>query len=202
MKHLYSTVVLLAAAACAITTVVGQSPSDPGDVLARYAACRLPDGPDVVETAPLSPGVHRRPIQTRNGEQMIDMEEGKRVMFAYPDEDFYANLKAERLPAATYAAEKQLLIQDFDHTLASGDGETRNDGMKPTLNGFEIYGLDRDKREGGVLGIYLFFDETRHDVVTIYFLNQEPPVRFKTMEEYARLRDAFLQSYTKCLASR
>jgi hypothetical protein len=31
--------------------------------------------------------------------------------------------------------------------------------MKPRLNGFEIQGLDRSKREGGVLGIYLFFDD-------------------------------------------
>jgi len=172
-----------------------------GDELARYSACKMPDGLKVVETAPLAPGVSRRPVQTDHGEQMVEMEQGKRVMLAYPGEDFYANLKAERLRAATYQSEKRILIDEFDYILASGDN-ARNYAIKPKLNGFEIYGLDRSKREGGVLGIYLFFDDMRHDVVTIYFLNQEPPVRFKTMEEYAKLRDNFLQAYTSCLAGR
>ena len=171
------------------------------DILARYAACKMPDGLEVVETAPLAPGVHRRPVQTIHGEQMITMEAGKRVMFAYPGEDFYANLKAERLPSATYAEEKQILIEDFDHTLAASTASSRNYSLKPKLNGFSIYGLDREKREGGVLGIYLLFDDNRHDAITIYFLNQEPPTRFQTMEQYGKLRDSFLQAYTSCLAT-
>ena len=119
-------------------------------------------------------------------------------MFAYPDEDFYANVKVEILPKDGYAESKQALIGDFDHTLASGNNP-RNYSLKPSLHEFDIRGLDRVKREGGVLGIYLLFDDSTRTVVTIYFLNQEPPKRFKTIEEYAGIRDRFLDGYTTCI---
>ncbi len=119
-------------------------------------------------------------------------------MFAYPNEDFYANVKVELLPSDSYTHSKEALISEFDRILASGD-DSRNYSLKPMLNGFEIQGLDRNKREGGVLGIYLFFDNPSHTVTTIYFLNQEPPKRFTTMAEYAVLRDRFLNEYTSCI---
>jgi len=126
------------------------------------------------------------------------MTDGRRIMFAYPNEDVYANVKVEILPAEGYAESKDALIGDFEHILAS-DNTSRNYALKPRLNGFEIQGLDRSKREGGVLGIYLFFDDPTRTVTTIYFLNQEPPKRFKTMQEYAVLRDRFLNEYTSCI---
>jgi hypothetical protein len=126
------------------------------------------------------------------------MADGRRIMFAYPNEDFYANVKVETLPATGYAQSKDALISDFEHTLASGDN-SRNYSLKQTLNVFEIQGLDRAKREGGVLGIYLLFDNPTRTVTTIYFLNQEPPKRFTTMTEYATLRDHFLNEYTACI---
>jgi hypothetical protein len=126
------------------------------------------------------------------------MTDGRRVMFAYPNEDFYANAKVEILPADSYAKSKEALIGEFNYILASGD-TSRNYALKPQLNGFEIQGLDRTKREGGVLSIYLLFDDPTRTVTTIYFLNQETPTHFKTMAEYASLRDHFLTGYTSCI---
>src|SRR4249919_1978035 len=100
----------------------------------------------------------------------------------------YANLKVEILPEGGYSDPKKALEGNFDYILASGDNQ-RNHKLKPPLNGLEIQGLDRSKREGGVLGIYLPFDDATRTVTTIYFLNQEPPKRFTTMEEYSALRD-------------
>ena len=119
-------------------------------------------------------------------------------MFAYPGEDFYANVKVEILPKEVYAESKVAYIDDFNYTLTSGDN-LRNYTLKPQLNGFQIQGLDRSKREGGVLGIYLMFGDPTHTMTTIYFLNQEPPKRFKTMSEYAAIRDRFLNEYTSCI---
>lgn len=121
-------------------------------------------------------------------------------MYAYPGEDFYANVKAELLPAASYTQQQQTLLDNFDHMVAGG-GVSRNYALKPTLHGLPVYGMDRDALEGGVLGVYLLFLPVQHAVVTIYFLNQEPEHRhFKTMGEYAVLRDRFLDSYASCLA--
>lgn len=122
-------------------------------------------------------------------------------MFAYPGEDFYANMKVEVLPADNYANSKTELVDNFEYVLAS-DSNQRNYKIKPRLDGFDIQGLDRTKREGGVLGLYLLFDDATHTVATIYFLNREPPKRFKTMEAYSDLRDHFLNAYFPCVRAR
>jgi hypothetical protein len=166
----------------------------------RYTACKFSDGLTVVETAPLAPGVHARTVETSKGPRQIEMVEGRRVMFAYPDKDFYATVKVEILQEKNYAETRQSLIDNFDYMLNSGDGNTRNYGLKPTLNGLDVRGLDRDKLEGGVLGLYLLLDDTSRVVTTIYFLNQEPKDRsFQTMEEYRAMRDRFLATYTACV---
>lgn len=119
-------------------------------------------------------------------------------MFAYPGEDFYLNLKVELLPAAHYGESKQALKENLDYLLASGDNG-RSYALKPQMNGFKVSGLDRAKREGGVLGVYLLFDDASRTVMTMYFLNQEPPTRFHTITQYAELRDRFLLGYTACV---
>ena len=132
------------------------------------------------------------------GPYSIALAAGRRVMFAYPDEDFYTNVKVEILSDKGYAASKDALISDFEHTLSSDDN-SRNYALKPQLNQFDIQGLDRSKREGGVLGVYLLFDDPTRTVITIYFLNQEPPKHFHNMQEYASVRDRFLNEYTSCI---
>jgi hypothetical protein len=118
-------------------------------------------------------------------------------MFAYPNTDFYANVKAELLPEANYPQLKQFLLDNF---LYLSHGNIVNTTLHTPLNGFEIHGMDREKLEGGVLGIYLLFDEHAHVVTTIYLLNQEPQYRkFQNINEYHSLREQFLNSYTACI---
>lgn len=168
--------------------------------LVPYTECKLPAGPDVVEVTMLPAAPMTRTVDTLRGPRNVLMEDGVRVMFAYPNTDFYANLKAEQLPGESYAAEKADLISEEDKMLAADDTNSRNYALKPRVQGFEIYGIDRKKLEGGVLGAYLFFDDPTHVVTTIYFLNGNPGRRrFDDMAEYAKLRDGFLESYTSCV---
>lgn len=184
----------------AMEQVVARSDSSAFD---RYTSCKFGDGLAVFETSPLAPGVHARTVQTTKGKKQIELVEGRRVMFAYPDKDFYANVKVEILPEKNYAEARQSLIENFDYVLASGDGNNRNYGLKPTLNGQDVRGLDRDKLEGGVLGLYLLINDTSRTVTTIYFLNQEPKDRsFQTIEEYRSMRDRFLETYTGCISGK
>ncbi len=120
-------------------------------------------------------------------------------MFAYPNTDFYANVKAELLPAANYAQLKGFLLENLQHL---GHGNIMNSTLPSRLNGFEAHGLDREKLEGGVLGIYLLFDDSSRVATTIYMLNQEPQEqKFQTIEDYRHLRDRFLAGYTACIRS-
>jgi hypothetical protein len=128
------------------------------------------------------------------------MTSGLRVMFAYPDTDFYANVKVESLPSGTYAEEKQALLDSWEYSHMTSPGTTINSVMPSSLSGFEIRGFDRDKLEGGVLGLYLMFDDQRRVVTTFYLLNQDPGARkFKSIEEYSHRRETFLETYTDCI---
>jgi len=165
--------------------------------LGAYSNCTFADGLQIVQTDMLPPGVNARPVETPSGERRIDLEAGMRIMFAYPDTDFYANVKAERLPAGNYPELKKILMDNFDYM---AKGNVVNTAVHSPMNGFEVHGLDREKLEGGVLGIYLFLDDATRTVTTIYLLNQEPQNRkFKTIEEYRTLRDRFLPAYTGCI---
>ena len=177
---------------------VNPGPAVPISPFSAYTGCQLQDGLSVVETAPLANGVTDRTVKTALGSEQIPMTAGRRIMFAYPGEDFYANVKVELLPPATYEQSRKALIDNFDYLLASGEN-SRNYSLKPRLNGFAIQGLDRSKREGGVLGVYLLFEDATRTAITIYFLNQEPPKHFANMTEYAALRDRFLTAYTACV---
>ena len=183
----------------AATTVVPAQPPPDAAALTSCTSCQFSDGLQIVHTVPLAPGITSREVETDSGPRQIDMRAGLRVMFAYPETDFYANVKAELLPAANYPQLKQFLLDNFRHLV---HGNTLNTALHSPVNGLEIHGLDREMLEGGVLGIYLLFDDQVHLATTIYLLNQEPQNRkFQTMEEYRGLRDRFLSSYTACIRS-
>lgn len=199
MDRVKRTWVLAIWGSCALGSVLAlaQQPSA-SDKFAPYTTCKLPDGPNVVDVTPLSSGVDSRIVRIIGGSSTISISDGRRVMFAYPGEDFYANVKVEFLPADDYAESKKAVLGNFDYLLASGDN-SRNYKLKPKFHGFDAEGLDRSKREGGVIGIYLLINDVTRTVVTIYFLNQEPPKRFKTMDEYAAIRDRFLAGFASCI---
>ena len=174
-----------------------------GSAFDRYSGCKFSDELAVVETSPLALGIHERTVPTSKGPKQVGLVEGRRVMFAYPGKDFYANVKVEILPEKDYADTRQTLVDNFDYMLATSKDSTRNYELKPKLNGLDVRGLDKDKLEGGVLGIYVLLNDASRIVTTIYFLNQEPKDRsFQTIEEYRMARDRFLSTYTACIGTK
>ena len=141
-----------------------------------------------------------RPAETLTGPKAIRLTEGVFAAFSFLGTAPFANVNIEQLPSATYSSEKADLISEFDKINASGEDTQRNYALKPTLNGFEIYGFDRTALDGNVLGIYLFFDNPHHVATTAYFLNAPSGQRkFATVGEYTRLREGFLDAYTACV---
>jgi hypothetical protein len=178
----------------------GQQSAGSDAVFQPYTTCKFSDGLAVVETTPLALGVTTRTVETTKGPKDVQMIAGRRVLFSYSNKDFFANVKVEVLPEKNYAEEKQSLIDNFDFLLASGKDSSRNYALRPTMHGLGIRGLDRQTLEQPVIGFYLLFDDLSHVATTIYLLNQEPSVRsFQTIEEYAAMRDRFLDAYTACI---
>ena len=150
----------------------------------------------------LPPGVQQRTIDTAGGPKIIHMLAGRRIMFAYGvGGDFFANVKPELLPEATWATEKQSLLDEIAAMIASDHETQPNSSLPPSMHDLEVHGFDRTALKGGTLGFYLLFDNTRHIATSIYLLNQQPLTRrFQTIEQYRDLRTRFLATYTGCIA--
>ena len=168
--------------------------------LKPYTYCHFSDGLQVVKVDPLTAGITERAIETADGTRHIEMNAGLRIMFAYPTSDFYANVKVESLPPNHYDEEKKWLIDNYDYILQTSKDSKSNATLQSPMSGFDVRGNDRTKLEGGVLGLYLAFDDQARVVTTVYLLNQEPYERsFQTIEQYQAMRDVFLKHYFSCV---
>ncbi len=187
---------LCVALACTITAPAQQNVAP----LKAYESCSFPDGLQVVEDTPMPTSVLQRPTQSHGQTGFIPLVAGRRVVFGYPDGVAYANVKVELLPKENYAANRKLLLDDFDDIVASDPNVVRNTKRKATQSGQYITGLDRKSLDGSTLGIYLTIDDQTHIAATVYLLNADLAKRpFKTLDQYASMRDTFLYNYTRCI---
>ena len=186
--------------ASAPPAAVAMASSSGIDPLQAYTSCYFPDGLQILSVQPLAANVTSRTVDTANGSQKVDLLAGKQVLVAYPFTDFFANVRAEELPGDRYAAQKAALIANLAYMESQPGGPEAAQSLPGRLHGFDVYGNNRTKLEGSVLGMYVMFDDVEHVATTISFLNQASWHRkFQTMDEYARLRDRFLTTYTGCV---
>lgn len=168
------------------------------DPLQAYTSCSFPDGLEIVSVKPLDAGPLL--VATSAGTQTIDTVAGERVMFSYPMTDYFANAKVESLAADQYPHSREILLENLGLMESQRDGPVRAEALPAGLHGFDVHGNNRTALDGDVLGMYLLFDDARHVVTTVSFLNQHAWERkFQTMAEYERLRDSFLRNYTGCV---
>jgi hypothetical protein len=195
LLRMFRTLVISVALSCA---ALGQaSPKVP----ARFDTCTFPDGLMIVAEDELPAANTTRSVNTASGRKQIEMLTGKRIGFAYPDTDFFANVKVEILPAPSWATEKADLKASLDYLAASSPGVMPSPKSGTTINGWEFSGIERTKLEGGVVGSYLLFNDATQTVVTVYLLNQDPDRRkYQSLDEFKSLRDSFLATYTRCVA--
>ncbi len=152
-----------------------------------YSTDRLPSSPAV------------RTVTTALGEEPITMVDGYRTLYVLPPQEGMLNTKTEILEASTYAAGRRSLIGNLEF-LAKKDPAIRGVG-KSKSGSLDIYVASRDTLDGGVLAIAELFNDARHTVTTIYFLNAEPAERqFQTVAAFVSLRDGILREFGHCAA--
>ncbi len=183
------------------TGVLAQS----GNSLKPYLSCKFDDGLKIVETSRHrqwnSPDKFRR-VKINGVEERVSLIDGYRIMFAYPDTYFFANVKAEQSDPQSYAKDKETLIRQMQWLPAGSKEMETPEPIKVTSHGFEGYAVNRRTIFGDTLGMYTLFFDANQQVLTIYFLNQPAEKRkFKTIEEFRVLRDRFLDKYTSCIQS-
>ena len=185
-------------------TVRAQSTST--DPLKSYTTCKVPGNLKIKEVTRRTVSANYREVTTDNGKQKVSVIDGYRVMFAYPDLTYYfANVKIEQSAPDSYAADKEVLVNQLKHYSSLKEAHPMIFEDKTMLNGFEHYGMDRDKIDvGDQVGIHVLFYDPAYLVVTIYFLNQSKAVflnnrRYEDIKQFRELRDDFLNSYSECL---
>jgi hypothetical protein len=166
--------------------------------LKAYESCSFPDGLQVSDVSSMPSAVKDRPVVSHGKTSSVPLLAGRRVVFSYPGAEPYASVKVELLPAEGFAANRKLLLDDFDDIVASDKHVAKNATRKSPMSSFFIEGLDRDEVKGNTLGIYLLIDDHSHIATTIYLLNP-PQSKFKTLADYSRARDTFLYNYTRCV---
>ena len=189
--------------------VAAQSPSK-ADPLKPYTTCKLPGDLKTKEVTRRPKGENYRYVKTGKGREKVSVADGYRVMFAYSDVLYYfANVKIEQSDPASSLEDKAKVIDElkYDSSTKQATGIVYMD--KTMLNGFEHYGIDRDKIDvGGQVGIHVLFYDRVHLIITIYILNQDDKNilrsqygyrRFINIEQYNTLKDDFLNHYSACL---
>lgn len=167
------------------------------DNLKSYVDCEFGDKYEIVD------GVERshafmRPVSTMDGKDVVEVDHGWSLHIAYDGTPF-VNFKAERLGRSNYLRDKNALISSLESMATNTQGMEANKPKQSSLSGLDVYSINRKQLEGGVLSVYLLFQDSDQIVVTLYLLNTPPEApKFRTMEEYHKLRDSFLNSYVAC----
>lgn len=186
------------------TILLASQSKDNSDPLKPYTTCEM--GGDLkvkdITRRPKSAEKYRE-VTTDRGNERVSVVNGYRVMFGYEDVRYYfANVKIEQSDAESWAQDRERVINELKHYSSTKQATKIQYHDKQVLNGFEHYGIDRDVIDvGGQVGIHVLFDDTKHLIITIYFLNQEKKNRrFNNLEEYFALKADFLNRYTECLS--
>jgi hypothetical protein len=164
-----------------------------------YTSCKLgPDFQIVQVDGPSNDFAWPTPV--KSGKVNIPVETGYRVLVAYQETEPFGNLKVERLPKSEFFDAKANILSSLQ--FLSSETGMEHQVQTETKNGLTVYGVTRDKVEGGVLSNYAVFLDDQDIAVTMYLLNAEPEQRkFNTLTEYKHIRDRFLDAYTKCVAA-
>jgi hypothetical protein len=167
------------------------------DNLRRYIDCNF--GAKVsVEESDENAKPFVRSVSTAEGSKEVLVLHGFSLHIAYAGTPF-VNFKAERL--ASFRSAKENLIQNLTLLTAGSREMEANAPRRSSLNGFDIYAINRRALAGGVQSVYLLFRDVDQTAVTLYILDTPPEApQFSTIEQYRALRDRFVQTYTACVA--
>lgn len=149
--------------------------------LADYLPCQA-SGLKIAQADRLPVRPMIRTVKTAEGDKPITMVDGWRVLYLLLPTEPMLNLKFEELEATNWDQQKTWLI-DWLRQLAKDDSNSQELHEK-TFGQIHRYTVERKSLEGGVLSISELFKDSSYDVMTVYYLNDEPAKRqFQSIEE-------------------
>lgn len=150
---------------------------------------RLPETSDKVRT-----------IKTDMGEVAVTRIDGYRVLYNNDKKATFVNLKVELSESKAYDKDQKNLLDNLKYLNSHSQNMETKDLIELEFNGYKVYGFSRASIEtGSTLGMFVMFPGSG---VTVYFYfnNMKPEYRnFEDVDEYKKLRDRFMDEYTKYL---
>ncbi|MCC2957667.1 hypothetical protein LK542_18780 [Massilia sp. IC2-477] len=156
--------------------------------------------------------------------EKVSVREAIKAMYLYPGSDYFANVKIETSMPGMYEQDRALVIEALEHNVrrdralvgaylaANPEACAKVAARTPpgkdtivfereTVNGIEVVGYTDNVLglRGGTISQIHFFVTARETIVTAYLLNQKR-TKFRDIDEFLRLRAAFIQGYTAYLA--
>jgi hypothetical protein len=191
-----------AVAALLLGCVAGAAHAQTSAKLKPYASCEGFAGGVRVKRETPRPATEPpyREVTAKGVTRRISVIDGVRVVYAYPDKEPFADVKAEAADPAKYAEDKRELQRMFEAVAATegpgayktitGRGYTGQEVVKPALGG-TFAGITQ-----------LFFDADKV-VVSIYFpyFSKIPAsaLSFSNHGQFVAMRAAFVQGYLECV---
>jgi hypothetical protein len=187
--------------------VVGCAAQGAGSSRSQFLAASHPGDPvsapcvisnlQVFATEALQPVPVERSVTTANGDKVVTIVDGHRTMYVLPPDEEMLNATTETLDASSYPAERMALTENLAF-LAKTDPKIH--GVARSKSGsLDIRLVSRDALDGGVIAIAELFNDARHTVTTLYFLNADPAQRhFQSVPAFVTLRDGILREFGRC----
>lgn len=143
-----------------------------------------------------------RSVMTEKGEAEVTRTDGYRVLYTNDKGAPFVNLKVELSEKKSYEKDQEKLIDHLKYFNSNSPGMETKDLVELEFNGYRLFGLSRGTIEtGSILGTFVMFPGNG---VTVYFYfnNLKPEFRnFERVDDYKKLRDRFMDEYTKYLAT-
>lgn len=139
---------------------------------------------------------------TANGVKGISRTDSYDVLITFKDKMRFANLRPDRSDPEQYETDKKVALENLQYYNNTGKAMSFEKPIEKTYNGFLTYSIYRSELIGNQLGISLIFDDKNKMITTVYFINapkNSDGKNYRTIEEWSKLREQFLDSYTSCV---
>lgn len=139
---------------------------------------------------------------TADGVKGISRTDSYDVLITFKDKMRFVNVRPDRSDPNQYETDKKIALENLQYYNETGKSMISSKPDEKTLNDFLTYSIYSSELIGDQLGTSLIFDDANKTIATIYFMNapkNSDGKNYKTIDEWSKLREKFLDSYTSCV---
>jgi tetratricopeptide (TPR) repeat protein len=167
------------------------------DIFEKYKNLKLEDGFELVKKTCVDfPKGYKRSVTLDTGKFFISVDQGCRLIFAYPGTAPFANVNVETSEGDNYAKDRKIAEDMIRYAAKADNGYF----YKRQYKGIDFFVTRKKSLQGKVLSIGVIPIESEKIIITAYLVKQDPKHRaFNTYEEFVKLSDRFFINFINAL---